>query len=92
MCIRDSAIPVNAGIYAVKAYIAETGNYAGLASDPVVFTINKAAEPTIAGEERSYAYSAGSDGKTISVDIAGKLPTDRGTTAYALTIRITSSF
>ena len=79
------AIPVNAGIYAVKAYIAETGNYAGLASDPVVFTINKAAEPTIAGEERSYAYSAGSDGKTISVDIAGKLPTDRGTTAYALT-------
>lgn len=79
------AIPVNAGIYAVKAYIAETGNYAGLASDPVVFTINKAVEPTIAGEERSYAYSAGSDGKTIGVDIAGKLPTDRGTTAYALT-------
>ena len=79
------AIPVNAGIYAVKAYVAETGNYAGLASDPVVFTINKAAEPTIAGEERSYAYSAGSDGKTIGVDIAGKLPTDRGTTAYALT-------
>ena len=79
------AIPVNAGIYAVKAYVAETDNYAGLTSDPVVFTINKAAEPTIAGEERSYAYSAGSDGKTIGVDIAGKLPTDRGTTAYALT-------
>ena len=79
------AIPVNAGIYAVKAYVAETDNYAGLASDPVVFTINKAAEPTIAGEERSYAYSAGSDGKTIGVNIAGKLPTDRGTTAYALT-------
>ena len=79
------AIPVNAGIYAVKAYVAETDNYAGLTSDPVVFTINKAAEPTIAGEERSYAYSAGSGGKAISVDIAGKLPTDRGTTAYTLT-------
>ena len=79
------AIPVNAGIYAVKAYVAETDNYTGLASDPVVFTIGKAAEPTIAGEEKSYAYSAGSDGKTIGVDIAGKLPTDRGTTAYALT-------
>lgn len=38
------AIPVNAGIYAVKAYIAETENYAGLASDPVVFTIAKAAK------------------------------------------------
>ncbi len=37
------AIPVNAGIYAVKAYVAETDNYAGLASDPVVFTIHKAA-------------------------------------------------
>ena len=78
------AIPVNAGIYAVKAYVAETDNYAGLTSDPVVFTINKAAEPTIAGEERSYAYSSGSGGKTIGVDIAGKLPTDRGTTTYAV--------
>ena len=80
------AIPVNAGIYAVKAYVAETDNYAGLTSDPVVFTINKAAEPTIASEERSYAYSAGSGGKTIGVDIAGKLPTDRGTTTYAVAI------
>ena len=80
------AIPVNAGIYAVKAYVAETDNYAGLTSDPAVFTIGKAAEPTIAGEEKSYAYSAGSDGKTIGVDIAGKLPTDRGTTTYAVAI------
>ena len=78
------AIPVNAGSYAVKAYVAETDNYAGLASDPVVFTINKAAEPTILGEEKSYAYSTGSGGKAIGVDIAGKLPTDRGTTTYAV--------
>lgn len=79
------AIPVNAGTYAVKAYVAETENYAGLASDPVVFTINKAASPNIGDEEKSYSYAAGSDDKAISVDIAGKLPTDRGTTAYALT-------
>ena len=78
------AIPVNAGSYAVKAYVAETDNYAGLASDPVVFTINKAAEPTILGEKKSYAYSTGSGGKAIGVDIAGKLPTDRGTTTYAV--------
>ena len=77
------AIPVNAGTYAVKAYIAETGNYAGLASDPVVFTINKAASPNIGDEEKSYSYVAGSDDKAISVDIARKLPTDRGTTTYA---------
>ena len=78
-------IPVNAGIYAVKAYVAETDNYTGLTSDPVVFKINKAASPNIGDEEKSYSYAAGSDGKTIGVDIAGKLPTDRGTTAYALT-------
>ena len=75
-------VPVNAGTYAVKAYVAETDNYAGLASGPVVFTIGKAAEPTIAGEEKSYAYSAGSDGKTVNVDVAGKLPIDKGTTGY----------
>ena len=65
-------------------YVAETDNYAGLASYPVVFAIGKAAEPTTAGEEKSYAYSAGSDGKTIGVDIAGKLPMDKGTTTYTV--------
>ena len=78
------AIPVNAGTYAVKAYVAETDNYAGLTSDPVVFTINKAASPNIGDEEKSYSYVAGSHDKAISVDIAGKLPTDRGTTTYAV--------
>ena len=78
------AIPVNAGIYAVKAYVADTDNYAGLTSDPLVFAINKAASPNIGDEEKSYSYVAGSDGKAISVDIAGKLPTDRGTTTYAV--------
>ena len=38
------AIPVNAGTYAVKAYVAETDNYAGLTSNPAVFTIAKAAK------------------------------------------------
>ena len=78
------AIPVNAGIYAVKAYVAKTDNYAELASDPVVFTINKAASPNIGDEEKSYSYVAGSHDKAISVDIARKLPTDRGTTTYAV--------
>ena len=78
------AIPVNAGSYAVKAYVAETDNYAELTSDPVVFTINKAASPNIGDEEKSYSYKAGSYGKAISVDIARKLPTDRGTTTYAV--------
>lgn len=37
-------IPVNAGTYAVKAYVAKTDNYAGLTSNPAVFTIAKAAK------------------------------------------------
>lgn len=86
------AIPVNAGIYAVKAYVAKTDNYAELASDPVVFTINKAASPNVGDEEKSYSYVAGSHDKAISVDIAGKLPTDRGTTTYAVAKTDTEQF
>ena len=33
-------------------------------------------------ENKTYAYASGSDDKAIGVDIAGKLPTDRGTTIY----------
>ena len=32
--------------------------------------------------QSGYAYASGSDDKAIGVDIAGKLPTDRGTTIY----------
>ena len=35
-------------------------------------------------ENKTYAYASGSDDKAIGVDIAGKLPPDRGTTAYAV--------
>ena len=33
-------------------------------------------------ENKTYADASGSDGKAIGVNIAGKLPTDRGTTIY----------
>lgn len=48
-------------------------------------TVNITKRPlTVSGitENKTYAYASGSDGKTIGVDIAGKLPTDRGTTIY----------
>ena len=35
-------------------------------------------------ENKTYAYASGSDGKAIGVNIAGKLPTDRGTTIYTV--------
>ena len=77
----STTAPKNAGTYKAKLTLG-TGN--NIVSIEINFTIEKAASPTIAGEEKSYIYSTGSDGKTIGVDIAGKLPTDMGITTYAV--------
>ena len=77
----STAAPKNAGTYKAKLTLGTGDNRVSI---EINFTIEKAASPTIAGEEKSYAYSVGSDGMTIGVDIAGKLPTDRGTTTYAV--------
>ena len=77
----STTAPKNAGTYKAKLTLGKGDN---IVSIEINFTIEKAASPTIAGEERSYIYSTGSDGKTIGVDIAGKLPTDRGITTYAV--------
>ena len=77
----STTAPKNAGTYKAKLTLGTGDNRVSI---EINFTIEKAASPTIAGEEKSYLYSTGSDGKTIGVDIAGKLPTDRGTTTYAV--------
>ena len=77
----STAAPKNAGTYKAKLTLGTGDNRVSI---EINITIEKAASPTIAGEVKSYAYSVGSDGKTIGVDIAGKLPTDRGTTTYAV--------
>ena len=77
----STTAPKNAGTYKAKLTLGTGDN---IVSIEINFTIEKAASPTIAGEEKSYIYSTGSDGKTICVDIAGKLPTDRGITTYAV--------
>jgi RNase P subunit RPR2 len=85
----STTAPKNAGTYKAKLTLGTGDN---IVSIEINFTIEKAASPTIAGEEKSYAYSAGSDGKAIGVDIAGKLPTDRGTTTYAVAETDTEQF
>ena len=77
----STTAPKNACTYKAKLTLGTGDN---IVSIEINFTIEKAASPTIAGEEQSYAYSAGSAGKTIGVDIAGKFPTDRGITTYAV--------
>ena len=85
----STTAPKNAGTYKAKLTLGTGDNRVSI---EINFTIEKAASPTIAGEEKSYAYSVGSDGKTIGVDIAGKLPTDRGTTTYAVAKTDTEQF
>ena len=81
--VYTDTIPVNAGTYAVKAYVEETSSYAALESDPVTFVIAKADAPVITGEEQSYVYAAGSEGETSAVEIAEKLPADKGDAVYS---------
>ena len=81
--VYTDAIPVNAGAYAIKAYVEATASYTALESTPVMFKIAKADAPVITGEEQSYTYAAGSEGKTISVEIAEKLPADKGDAVYS---------
>lgn len=49
-------------------------------------TITKAAAPDVLTENKSYAYTKGSDGSYVTVNIAGKLPDDRGATNYMLSV------
>ena len=51
----------------------------------LTLTVNKAALASLSGESRSYIYAEGSNDKAETMDVAGKLPADRGTTAYSLT-------
>lgn len=51
-----------------------------------ILTITKAAAPDVLTENKSYAYTKGSDGSDVTVDIAGKLPKDRGATSYMISV------
>lgn len=78
----SSTAPKSAGSYYVKAYVEETENYARITSVPVAFTISKAAAPVLAGDTVQVAYRKGRD---AVVDIAGRLPENKGATSYAIT-------
>ena len=51
-----------------------------------ILTITKAAAPDVSTENKSYAYTKGSDGSYVTVNIAGKLPDDRGATNYMISV------
>ena len=49
-------------------------------------TIGKAAAPGVITGNKSYTSTKGSEGKTVTVDVAGKLPKDRGVTDYRISV------
>ena len=69
----------------ITVTLAEGVNYTGGARQEITVTVAKAAAPAIMGETRNYTYTNGSNG-AVTIDVAGKLPKDRGRTEYTVTI------
>ncbi len=67
----------------ITATLAEGTNHTGGASQKITVTVKKAAAPAIMGETRNYTYTNGSNG-AVTMDVAGRLPKDRGKTEYTV--------
>ncbi len=70
-----------AGEAAITVSLSDGTNYTGAESQEVQISVAKAAALTIPGETRNYTYLNGSHG-AVTIDVAGKLPKDRGETTY----------
>jgi len=70
-----------AGKTVITATLEEGTNHTGGASRKITLTVAKAAAPIVTAETRNYTFLKGSGGAVI-IDVAGKLPKDRGETKY----------
>ncbi len=70
-----------AGEAEITVSLGEGENYTGAAQN-IGITVAKAAAPQSISETRNYTYANGSNG-AVTVDVAGKLPNDRGETTYS---------
>ena len=84
-CTQDSLTYTNFtnGAKTVYYKVSQSG-YADASGSATVNITKRPLTVSSITENKTYAYASGSDDKAIGVDIAGKLPTDRGTTAYAV--------
>lgn len=79
-----AGLPVDAGRYTVRAGIVEQDDYeAAGGKNTLALTIGKAPAPAIGKETRKYACTTGSNG-AVTIDVAGRLPANRGKTIYKL--------
>ena len=84
-CTQDSLTYTNFtnGAKTVYYKVSQSG-YADASGSATVNITKRPLTVSSITENKTYAYASGSDGKAIGVNIVGKLPTDRGTTAYAV--------
>ena len=84
-CTQDSLTYTNFtnGAKTVYYKVSQSG-YADASGSATVNITKRPLTVSSITENKTYAYASGSDDRAIGVDIAGKLPTDRGTTAYAV--------
>lgn len=68
----------------ITASLEEGTNHTGGANRTVRVIVEKAAAPAVNNETRYYTYRNGSNG-AVAIDVAGKLPKDRGKTEYTVT-------
>lgn len=76
--VKDSVV----GPYPITG-TAQSDNYDVNFNDGTL-TVTKADSPVIQGENQEYSYIDGSGSDAVTVNVAGKLPADRGTTTYAV--------
>lgn len=69
----------------ITVSLAEGSNYTGADNQTVTISVAKGVLPDINPETKDYIYTIGSNGD-VNIDVAGKLPDDRGTTTYSLNI------
>lgn len=67
----------------ITAFLEEGTNHTGGANRTVRVIVEKAAAPAVNNETRYYTYRNGSNG-AVAIDVAGKLPKDRGKTEYTV--------
>lgn len=81
---------VGAGSATITVSLSETECYTGAAEQTITVTVNQASAPTLASENISYVNTKGSGG-AVTIDIADKLPENRGDTTYTVTNTTDSS-
>ena len=72
-----------AGSAVITVSLMEGNNYTGADSQTINVDIAKSDAPTLNSETRKYVYTIGSDG-SVCIDIADKLPDNRGETQYSV--------